>query len=137
METSLVDLQVAQMASLTTDLNFFLYPNLDVTARKLELKSLLGIYYKTYTSIICKAEQKLPFTLQELEEDFKNKEIFGFLVSLVFMPGLHSDCDQNKEEGLGDKLIRLASVEGEFQTQFLSLVDAMVNSSESWISSLK
>ena len=150
LDTYILDLQLAQIASLTTDLNCFLYPNLDINSRETELKSLLKIYFNTYTSIVCKTKLTLPFTLQELENDFKNKELYGFIIGITVLSILHVDPDDSIEidflgkekntekqsEDVGNNLIRLASIEGEIQTKFLSLVNAMVASSDRWIDSL-
>ncbi|XP_076032190.1 uncharacterized protein LOC143019993 [Oratosquilla oratoria] len=85
-ELMLVDLQIVRKSSPTTDLNYLFYTSLNGSDRRKNLEKLLREYYAAFQEVITSGGLEMDFTFQELLEDYKTRNMLGFLKALIIMP---------------------------------------------------
>nr|XP_045586390.1 uncharacterized protein LOC123748243 [Procambarus clarkii] len=78
-EVMLLDLQVNRVASPATDLNFFLYTSLHGDIRKANWRDFLSSYYDTFQDVMEAGGIDMPFTLEELHQEVRDKMDYGLL----------------------------------------------------------
>ncbi|KAK3863019.1 hypothetical protein Pcinc_031168 [Petrolisthes cinctipes] len=85
-EVILVDLQIMRRVSLGIDLTYFLYGSFNGPDRQNNLKDFLDMYYSSFSSVLEAGDYPVPFTRQELEQEFRNKMKYGCLVGMFLVP---------------------------------------------------
>ncbi|XP_045598758.1 uncharacterized protein [Procambarus clarkii] len=107
-EVMLVDLQIMRRASPAVDLNYFLYSSFNGPDRTPNLETYLKIYHTSFSSVLEAGGAAVPYTLEELREEFRRRMLFGcitgmFLIPIVLseaedVPDLDAMTDGNMEE---------------------------------------
>lgn len=105
-----IDFQSARISSLATDLLSFAFTSLSSSSRRTRLPALLQLYHSTFVA----AAKSLNFagelfTLEELEEEFEDKILFGFLEGIWYLdiiyqsqrPIVIEEESKREEEDLG------------------------------------
>ncbi|CAL4093817.1 unnamed protein product, partial [Meganyctiphanes norvegica] len=82
------DLQINRMASLATDLNHFLFGSIDGFVRKPNIDQLLNDYYTSFSSVIEEYGEPLPFTKEELVQEYRKKNAYGLIVANNVIPAV-------------------------------------------------
>ena len=140
-EVMLVDLQLARLSSLVTDIHHVLYTNANTIPRNKYLKNILELYYKTYEEVVAKSGLPIPFTLNELEDEYYSKCDYGFMIGLFMLPIVSQDegdlveIDQLNDEKEAaesvqkqdDKLVELFKTGGVFRNCMVEIFEEMLN----------
>ncbi|KAK7069458.1 hypothetical protein SK128_016121, partial [Halocaridina rubra] len=85
-EIMLLDHQVNRIASLATDLNYFLFLNLTGEVRGPNLETFLQTYYDTFKEIVERSGEELTFSLEEFRQEFRNKHCMALVFALFLSP---------------------------------------------------
>ncbi|XP_042856109.1 uncharacterized protein LOC122242780 [Penaeus japonicus] len=85
-EAIFVDLQQVRLASPATDIHALLAANVPARTRLIEHSNLLYAYHMTFKDVMEAGGAKMPFTLSNLEDEFKSKALYAILSALVFTP---------------------------------------------------
>lgn len=93
----LVDLQVMRRVSPALDLNYFLYSSLNGPDRKNGLEEFLRTYYASFSSTLEAGEAPVPFTQEELLQEFRKYMIYGCLTGLFLIPVVLSEVEDVPE----------------------------------------
>ncbi|KAK3874030.1 hypothetical protein Pcinc_021004 [Petrolisthes cinctipes] len=86
LEVMIVDNQVTRVASLATDLVYFLYTSIRGDIRRANLQEFLGVYYNTFSSVIEAGGVAVPFTLSQLKQEFRKRMMYGLLFCCIAIP---------------------------------------------------
>uniref|UniRef100_A0A0P4WLD8 Protein kinase C-terminal domain-containing protein n=1 Tax=Scylla olivacea TaxID=85551 RepID=A0A0P4WLD8_SCYOL len=136
----LVDLQGMRKASVAADLSYFLYSSFTGDVRKSNLKFFMETYYNSYCSVLRAAQVPIPFSLEELLVEFRDKMTMGCISGMILAPIVLSEEEdvQNfmefTEENI-DKtnrerqeiVLKMSKREGgQLQDRFLSMFNEMV-----------
>ncbi|XP_045586401.1 uncharacterized protein [Procambarus clarkii] len=78
-EVMLLDLQLNRVASPATDLNYLLYTSLHGNDRKANWRDFLSSYYDTFQGVMEAGGIDMPFTLEELHQEVRDKMEYGLL----------------------------------------------------------
>ena len=70
------------LSSLANDLTYLMYTSTDHQTRNDKLDVVLKNYYKTFESITTHHNIAMPFTYDELVEEYFSKSSYGFLFAL-------------------------------------------------------
>ena len=138
-EVMLVDLQLARLSSLVTDIHHVLYTNANIMPRKKNLRNILELYYKIFEEVIAKSGLSIPFTLNELENEYCSKCDYGFIIGLIMLPIVSQDegdlveIDQLNDEKEAvesvqkqdDKLVELFKSGGVFRNGMVAIFEEM------------
>ncbi|MPC68183.1 hypothetical protein E2C01_062380 [Portunus trituberculatus] len=139
-EVMLVDLQGMRMASVAADLSYFLYSSFTGGVRKSNLKFFMETYYDSFCSVLRAAQVPIPFSLEELIVEFRNKMILGCISGMILAPIVLSEeedvqaffdmteenMDTNNRERQ-EKILKMSKREGgQLQDRFLSMFNEMV-----------
>ena len=87
-ECRLLDLQIISRASVAMDLQHFLLPSLGGKLRKEYLPHFLTHYYANYASVLAGTNLPVKFSLTQLTKEFHDKLLYGFIMSLTFVPAV-------------------------------------------------
>ncbi|XP_045586389.1 uncharacterized protein [Procambarus clarkii] len=82
-EVMLLDLQLNRVASPATDLNYLLYTGLHGDIRKANWRDLLSFYYDTFRGVMEAGGRDMPFTLEELHQEYRDKMDYGLLFATM------------------------------------------------------
>ena len=93
-EVMFVDLQATTLTSLAVDLNYFMYSSMNGNVRKFNLKDFLDTYYQAFNDVLHNANQKMPFTFQQLYDEFMDKNVIGFMIGLMITPIMLIESDE-------------------------------------------
>ena len=85
LEVFLVDFQMIGVSPQSLDLNQLFYPGLKTIIRISEVDQYLEMYYDKCKAI-CSTKDLDIFSLEELKEEYKAKEFFGFVMALGAIP---------------------------------------------------
>ncbi|KAK7060068.1 hypothetical protein SK128_023583 [Halocaridina rubra] len=99
-EIMLLDHQANRVASMATDLNYFLFLNLTGDVRKPNLDTLLRTYFNTFKQVVEGSGEILTFSFEEFRQEFVDKHRFGLIYALFVAPILiqHVDDFPDAEE---------------------------------------
>ncbi|XP_069958691.1 uncharacterized protein [Cherax quadricarinatus] len=138
-EVMLLDLQLNRIASPATDLNYFLYTSLHGHKRKANLQGFLSSYYEAFQEVMTAAEKDIPFSPEELCQEYKDKIIFGILSSVMLVTVMLSESDdaidiinakeddmQNLGQQLHDNMLIKLENNPLFRSRFLAIFDELV-----------
>lgn len=133
-EVMLVDLQIHRMASLGSDLAYLLYTSLHGEVRRANLDLFLTIYYEIFRQVLQNSdgERVIPFTLQELRQEYEQKRELALLFATWNLFIIHSpaqetgDLTSNLDEKVTEEVIRETYKKAlqnysKFRTRFLGL----------------
>ncbi|XP_066990861.1 uncharacterized protein [Macrobrachium rosenbergii] len=95
-EVAFVDLQFSREASIASDLNYFLQTSVTGDVRRPNIDNFMSIYHSAYKEVLEGRNMPMPFTKEEILEEFKDKSVFGLLFAMVIIPLLLIE----PEEGL-------------------------------------
>lgn len=68
------------------DLNYFLYSSFDGPDRKSNLQDFLKTYYASFKSVLEAGEASVPFTYEELRQEFAEHMLFGCVSAMFLIP---------------------------------------------------
>nr|XP_027220337.1 uncharacterized protein LOC113812622 [Penaeus vannamei] len=130
-EVMLLDFQLCRQASLATDLSFLLHTSLEGQVRKAELEAFLDIYFSTFLGVTEAGKTAMPFSRQELRQEYKNRLEYGLLMSLVVNVLVLCDGEINEDdtEGYSDSVkvvMKEISKSSLLHSRFLSVFDEMI-----------
>ncbi|XP_045586388.1 uncharacterized protein [Procambarus clarkii] len=139
-EVMLLDLQLSRVASPATDLNYFLYIGLHGNDRKTNWRDLLSSYYDTFRGVMEAGGRDMPFTLEELHQEYRNKMEYGMIFATFFVPILLGEREDApyvmdlKEEIMSDFIEKTRHVTSnmmennpDFRSRFLALFDDLIH----------
>ncbi|XP_053635501.2 uncharacterized protein [Cherax quadricarinatus] len=138
-EVMLLDLQLNRVASPATDLNYFLYTSLHGHDRKANCQYFLSSYYDTFRGVMEAGGRNMPFTQEELLQEYKDKMEYGMIFSAMSVPVLlceskdAPDLINMKEENLAElsetlqeKTQNLLENNPQFRSRFLVIFDELI-----------
>ncbi|KAK8407281.1 hypothetical protein O3P69_002085 [Scylla paramamosain] len=139
-ELMLVDLQGMRKASVAADLSYFLYSSFTGDVRKSNLKFFMETYYDSYCSVLRAAQVPIPFSLEELLVEFRDKMTMGCISGMILAPIVLSEEEdvQNFMEFTEETIdktnrerqeivLKMSKREGgQLQDRFLSMFNEMV-----------
>jgi len=85
-EVMLLDVQINKVASLATDLNYFMFASLTGSVRKPNVDRMLTDYYASFRSVIEGCNQVVPFTKDEIVKEYKDKNSHGLIFGCMIVP---------------------------------------------------
>ncbi|XP_063602979.1 uncharacterized protein LOC134778968 isoform X2 [Penaeus indicus] len=120
LEVMLLDLQVTRFASLATDLNYFCFSSVNGSLISSSVQDFLAAYHTSFSQVTEAAGHRVPFSLEELKQEFRDKHIFGLLIGLMAIPFIVMNSDDVPE---ADDFF---SIEGneEFKQKILDSLDS-------------
>jgi len=137
-ECCLLDLQVTRVGSPALDMNYMLYCSLNGDVRKPNLKGFFAHYYCSFSAVLSKVNKPVPFTLQELEDEFYDKSLFGLLMGMTLIPivlvdpedapSLDNLSGSNTAEAIvdfQDQIMKITLKSPLLMPRFLSMFDEM------------
>lgn len=130
----LLDLQMVRVASLATDLNFVLHTSLTGHTRKDNLTLFLSAYYERFTRVVAAGGSSVPFSLQDLTEEYRNHLVYGLIIGLlavVFGLGVVGELDVSGSEAESEDrrkelLIRAMTEQPHIRDKLVILIDEMI-----------
>lgn len=133
-EVMLLDLQMVRVASLATDLNFVLHTSLTGHTRKDNLTLFLSAYYERFTRVLAAGGGSVPFSLQDLTEEYRNHLVYGLIIGLlavVFGLGVVGELDVSGSEAESEDkrkelLIRAMTEQPHIRDKLVILIDEMI-----------
>nr|XP_027220332.1 uncharacterized protein LOC113812621 isoform X1 [Penaeus vannamei]XP_027220333.1 uncharacterized protein LOC113812621 isoform X2 [Penaeus vannamei]XP_027220334.1 uncharacterized protein LOC113812621 isoform X3 [Penaeus vannamei] len=131
-EVMLLDLQLCRQASPATDLNYLFHSSLEGFVRKTNLESFLDIYYSSFLSVAEAGKTAIPFSREELRQEYKNNLEYGLLLAMLVTVIVICEGDINKEDedgftdSLKDVLDELVATSPILRPRFLSIFDEMI-----------
>lgn len=138
-EVMLVDLQICRLSSLANDLAQLLHTSLHGDIRKANIGNFLATYYNAFSKVMEAGEVTLPFTLQELHQEYKDKQDYGLMFGVmslnIILAEDHEILDLgNLKEGDLPELMEECYAKGrdkfklkpDFKSRFLALFNDMV-----------
>ncbi|XP_045586396.1 uncharacterized protein [Procambarus clarkii] len=138
-DVMLVDLQLNRVASAATDLNYLLYTSLHGNDRKANWRDFLSSYYDTFKDVMEAGGRDMPFTLEELHQEYRNKMEYGLLFATMTVSAMM--CESNdipdfnnlKEEDIPkfmeeSRQMTLSMMKDNplFRSRFLAMYDEML-----------
>ncbi|XP_042223023.1 uncharacterized protein LOC121867237 [Homarus americanus] len=93
-DVRLLDFQLCRKSSPATDLNYFTYTSLEGPNRKDNLQTFLKTYHDSFTKVLQNAGAPVPFTLEELRQEYHNKNLFGLLIGIMILPLVVSESSE-------------------------------------------
>ncbi|XP_064120747.1 uncharacterized protein LOC135225343 [Macrobrachium nipponense] len=97
MEVMLLDLQLCREASAASDLNYLLCTSVNGDVRKPNLRHFLSLYHSTYKEVLEGGDMPMHFTIEELVEEYRDKNKFGLLFALVIIPMMLTEPEEVPE----------------------------------------
>lgn len=91
-EVAVIDLQMARMASPGTDLSNLFYTSLDNHVRKPNLETFLKAYHASFADTVAACGTDVPFSLQELKDEYKKRLKYGLYFSIMDVPMILTDA---------------------------------------------
>ncbi|KAK3874461.1 hypothetical protein Pcinc_020625 [Petrolisthes cinctipes] len=85
-EVMLLDLQMARRGSVALDLTTFMYTSLSGQERRACYASLLHEYYASFSLVMQARGVPVPFTLEQLVAEYREKSLFGLLMGSDYLP---------------------------------------------------
>merc|ERR1712106_158769 len=139
-EVMLVDLQQIRKSSPAIDLNYFLYSSFNGTDRTSNLDDLLTKYYTSFSSTLIFGKMEVPFTHDELCQEFRDKRVFGCIMANFLIPVVLAESEDviDMESFDPDQMevfmkerertmLEMASREdGALKSRFLAMFDEMM-----------
>nr|XP_027210688.1 uncharacterized protein LOC113804059 [Penaeus vannamei] len=90
-EVVLLDLQICRVSSLAIDLNYFIFSSIPRSERN-ELEEYLSLYHSSFMRVMSAAGCDMPFTKDEISQEFKRKNTYGFVFASILIPILVSEA---------------------------------------------
>lgn len=90
-EVMLLDLQICRVSSLAIDLNYFIFSSIPRSERN-ELEEYLSLYHSSFMRVMSAAGCDMPFTKDEISQEFKRKNTYGFVFASILIPILVSEA---------------------------------------------
>ncbi|XP_070000477.1 uncharacterized protein [Penaeus vannamei] len=133
-EVILLDLQIVRLASLATDLNYVLHTSLEGHTRRENFTSFLAIYYERFTQVLSAGGSAVPFSLEDLTQEYRNHLVYGLimcLMSVVFSLDWQEDASYSEggaefQDQRNKILIRAMADKPQIRDKFLFLIDEMI-----------
>ncbi|XP_042215594.1 uncharacterized protein LOC121861773 isoform X2 [Homarus americanus] len=87
-EVKLLDLQGCRKASLATDLQHLLNLNVTGPIRRPNLNNFLAAYHTSFSAIMQAGGSTVPFSLEELRQEYIARGFYGVLYSIMWLPNM-------------------------------------------------
>ena len=140
----LLDLQVSRYSSLATDLNHILFTSLESSTQRPNMKKYLEVYYQEFVRIVSSSSTPVPFTFEQLLEEFKSKNPYGIFMAIWMIPFLtlsaedmpdisSNNYDVDVETNIKkkrEKLIKLGRVDGPFRSRLLAFINDLIQANK-------
>lgn len=132
----MLDLQLARLASPTTDIAFFLYISLHGEVRRANLDLFLTRYHSVVSQVLQDSGRgvAVPFTLQELRQEYSNKRELGLIFGIWNLMLLHCNTSgitdsasaggedmQKTEEEKREENMKVLETNATFRSRLLAL----------------
>ncbi|XP_045586400.1 uncharacterized protein [Procambarus clarkii] len=138
-EVMLLDLQMNRVASPATDLNSLLYSSLQGND-KVKWRDFLSSYYDTFRGVMEAGGRDMPFTLEELHQEYRDKMEYGIILGSIFLTVLLGeredapDVINMKKEDMPDVLevtrqvtSKMMENNPDFRSRFLALFGDLIH----------
>nr|XP_045586384.1 uncharacterized protein LOC123748238 isoform X1 [Procambarus clarkii]XP_045586385.1 uncharacterized protein LOC123748238 isoform X2 [Procambarus clarkii] len=138
-EVMLVDLQMSRVASPATDLNYLLFTSLHGKDRKANWQDFLSSYYDTFRGVMEAGGGDVPFTLEELHQEARDKMEYGLLFATMSASMMLGEADESPDlinmkpedipkmtEDGRQNTIRMMKNSPLFRSRFLALFDDLI-----------
>lgn len=90
-EVMLLDLQICRLSSLAIDLNYFIFSSIPRSERK-NLEEYLSLYHSSFMQVMAAGGCDAPFSREELSQEFKKKNTYGFMYASILIPILVAEA---------------------------------------------
>ena len=90
----LLDFQLITVGSPGLDLNYLLLNSVDGTLRRKSLNEFLKTYHSSFSDIFTANNKNSPYTCDEIIKEYKNKNRYGLLMSLMAIPMMYAEEDE-------------------------------------------
>ncbi|XP_066967213.1 uncharacterized protein [Macrobrachium rosenbergii] len=87
-DVKFLDLQGCRKASLAIDLQHFITLNVAGPERRSKLPLLLGTYHAAFDEVMKAGGSGVPFSLEDLRQEYIEKGFYGVLYSVMFLPNM-------------------------------------------------
>ncbi|MPC80635.1 hypothetical protein E2C01_075220 [Portunus trituberculatus] len=130
-EVVLFDMQGTRVCSLALDLNHFLNLNVEGEVRRANFDTIMATYYNSFTSVMNAGKLAVPFTLEELMQEYNDKGFYGVLYAIMYIPCMVSHDEDSAV--FSDEKIRRAAVKNMvkenplLRPKILSVVDEWID----------
>ncbi|XP_037797735.1 uncharacterized protein LOC119592916 [Penaeus monodon] len=131
-EVMLLDLQMCRQTSLATDLTYLFHTSLEGHVRKTNVETFLDTYFSAFLGVTEAGKTAMPFSRQELRQEYKNHLEYGLLLALMVTVMVICEGDVNKEDqesfsdSVRDILDDLVSSSPILRPRFLCMFDEMM-----------
>ncbi|XP_068235963.1 uncharacterized kinase-like protein D1044.1 [Palaemon carinicauda] len=138
-EVMLIDLQLSRVASLATDLNYFMMTSLIGEVRKTNEQLFLKAYSQKLNSMMSSAGKRLPFTFDDIVREFRRKHEYGLIFAVLIgyitvapkeeIPDFHEIKEEDipkMVEEFKDKTLELIRKNPLLKSQFLATFEYML-----------
>lgn len=128
----LLDLQMCRQTSLATDLTYLFHTSLEGHVRKTNVETFLDTYFSAFLGVTEAGKTAMPFSRQELRQEYKNHLEYGLLLALMVTVMVICEGDVNKEDqesfsdSVRDILDDLVSSSPILRPRFLCMFDEMM-----------
>lgn len=121
-EVMLLDLQVCRKASVTVDLNYFLFTSLTGDVRRPNLKEFMSIYHSSYKGIMEAGGLNMYFTEDELLKEFRDKNTLGAVFGMIVQPAVVMESDEVPD--ISGKDIDIEKVMKDYRAKLMEMLDS-------------
>nr|XP_045611611.1 uncharacterized protein LOC123766485 isoform X1 [Procambarus clarkii] len=96
-EVMLLDFQLCRKTSLAYDLNYFLFSSLAPAEKNARLEELIVTYYTTFREVTRAAGVVMPYTVDDITNEFYNRNMVGLIFGALAIPALVCDAQDAQE----------------------------------------
>ncbi|KAK8738207.1 hypothetical protein OTU49_004104 [Cherax quadricarinatus] len=89
----LLDLQECRRGSPALDLNTLVYTSISSEVRAASLSHLIHAYHESFSKVMKAREAIIPFTYDELLQEYRKRNIFGLWTGIVYIPTVMISSD--------------------------------------------
>uniref|UniRef100_A0A0P4VVZ1 CHK kinase-like domain-containing protein n=1 Tax=Scylla olivacea TaxID=85551 RepID=A0A0P4VVZ1_SCYOL len=94
-EVVLFDMQGTRVCSLALDLNHFINLNVTGKVRRANFDTIIATYYDSFSSVVNAKKIAVPFTLEELKQEYIDKGFYGVLYAIMYLPCMVSNDEDS------------------------------------------
>ncbi|XP_066944393.1 uncharacterized oxidoreductase dhs-27-like [Macrobrachium rosenbergii] len=128
-----LDFQMCLHASLAIDLSSFFFCCLEGPIRRANHKVFLDVYYQAFSRVLKAAGQSIPFSFNDLAEEYEKKILYGAIMAILVVPLLAAEEEEDAPSVESivddtsflvqrqDKLRKSLCLNGPLRTRFLDI----------------
>ncbi|XP_045114832.1 uncharacterized protein LOC123506650 [Portunus trituberculatus] len=138
-DAMLLDFQLTSFNVPALDLNHFFYTSMTGDVRKPNIEAFLGFYYTTFKDVMEAGGKTVPFTHEQLLNDFRDGNLIGLAFAMMFVPLVlfetedEVDTSKENEEDMSEmfqetreKALEMIDTNPLVKPRFLSVFDEMI-----------